>query len=185
MDVHECIRNRRSTRSFKPDEVAPDAVERLLEAIRWSPSWANMQPWEVVVVRDPGMKESLQQTVPQSNPGRKAVVEAPLVFVMCGRLGKSGFYKGKQMTEYGDWAMFDVALACQNLCLAARAEGLGSLHLGLLDHRKAAEVLGLPKDVVVYELIPVGYPAKESTAPKRREPHEFCHADRFGTPWGQ
>ncbi len=180
MDVHDCIRERRSMRKYKDTEVPRDKLERVLEAVRWSPSWVNLQPWEVVVVTDPGVKEDLQGCVPEGNPGKKAVTMAPLVLAMCGRKGVSGFYKGEASTVYGDWVMFDMGIACQNVCLAAAAEGLGTLHLGLLEHDKAAKVLGLPDDLALFELIPLGFPAKEGKEPPRKKVAEFTHKDRFG-----
>jgi len=180
MDIHHCIRTRRSMRKYTDQPVPPEKLQRVLEAVRWAPSWVNFQVWEVVVVDDPGLKEKLQECVSQSNPGRKAVVLAPLLLAMCGRRGKSGCNDGKPSTVHGDWAMFDLGIACQNLCLAAWAEGLGTLHLGSLDHRKAGEVLGLPEEVELYELIPLGTPAKEGKAPPRRSIEEFTHRNRFG-----
>ena len=179
MDVHECIRTRRSMRKYRDDAVDEAKLQRVLEAVQWAPSWVNVQPWEVVIVDDDETKQRLQQCVPEANPGRKAVTAAPLVLAVCGRQGESGAYKGQSATVYGDWVMFDLGVACQNLCLAAWAEGLGTLHLGLLDHERAGEVLGLPAGVALYELIPLGLPAKEGKAPKRRTIAEFTHRNRF------
>jgi len=184
MDVHECIRTRRSLRKYKYDQVTRDKLYKVLEAVQWSPSWVNTQVWEVVVVDDPKVKNALQACVPQNNPGRKSVVQAPIILAVCGRVGKSGFYDNKPVTVYGDWVMFDVAIACQNICLAAWAEGLGTLHLGMFDHQKGAEVLGLPEDVLLYELIPLGFPYKEGKAPPRRPIEEFTHNNRFGSRLG-
>ena len=182
MDTLECIRTRRSMRKYLEDPVPEEKLNRVLDAIRWSPSWTNTQPWEVIVVDDPAVKARLQEAVPETNPSRKAVVGAPLLLVMCGRAGKSGYYGPNAVTAYGDWAMFDLGIACQNVCLAAWAEGLGTVHLGMLDHVKAAAVLGLPPDVKLYEIIPLGLPAKEGKAPPRRELAEFVHHNRFGQP---
>ena len=180
MEVHECIKTRRSMRKYQPDAVPQEKLDKVLAAVRWAPSWVNLQPWEVVVVDDQAIKEKLQQCVPDTNPGRKSLTAAPLVLALCGRLGKSGYYKDAASTVYGDWVMFDLGIAAQNICLAAWAEGLGTLHLGLLDHEKAGAVLGLPDDVKAYELIPLGTPAKEGTAPKRREISDFTHRNKFG-----
>ena len=182
MNVHECIKTRRSMRKYTSDPVPQDKLQKVLEAFQWAPSWVNLQPWEVVVVDDPEVKESLAGCVYESNPGRKAVAAAPVVLAICGRQAKSGFYGGEVSTVHGDWVMFDLGIACQNLCLAAWAEGLGTLHLGLLDHEKAGQVLGLPDDLKLYELIPLGVPGKEGKAPPRRKIEEFSHANRFGTP---
>lgn len=180
MDTHECIKTRRSMRKYLEDPVPEEKLNRVLEAIQWSPSWTNTQPWEVIVVDDPAIKARLQEAVPETNPSRKAVVAAPLVLALCGRAGKSGFYGDRPVTMHGDWAMFDLGIACQNACLAAWAEGLGTVHLGLLDHAKAGAALGLPEDVKLYELLPLGLPGKEGKAPPRRELSEFVHKNRFG-----
>jgi len=180
VDVHECIRERRSVRKYESDPVPEEALTRVLEAVQWAPSWVNFQPWEVVIVDDPEVKERLQGCVPEGNPGRKAVTAAPIILAVCGRKGISGYYQGTPSTPHGDWVMFDLGIACQNLCLAAHAEGLGTLHLGLLDQKRAAEVLGLPDGVELFELIPLGVPAKRGRAPKRKAIEEFTHRNRFG-----
>jgi len=169
-------------RKYLEDPVPEEKLERVLEALRWAPSWVNLQPWEVVLVDDPEVKARLQEAVPAANPARKAVVEAPLLLALCGRQNKSGYYGGNPATVYGDWVMFDIGIAAQHVCLAAWAEGLGTVHLGLLDHVKAGKVLDLPEELKLYELIPLGLPAKEGKAPPRREIKEFTHKNRFGTP---
>ena len=51
--------------------------------------------------------------------------------------------------------------------------------MGLFDQDKIAEALGVPEGYELVSLIPMGYPTKESGAPKRREISEFVHYDRF------
>jgi nitroreductase len=178
-DLMNVIKARRSIRRYE-DKAIPEAhLQQLLEAVQWSPSWANTQCWEVVLVKDPGMKEKLQETLLKNNPASKGIIQAPVVLALCGKLKSSGYYKGEPTTKFGDWFMFDLGLATQSLCLAARNLGLGTVIVGSLDHNKAKEVLGVGDDHEVVVLIPVGYPAKDSTAPKRREISEFTHHDRF------
>lgn len=181
MEVRDCILERRSIRNYTDDPVPREKLMKVLEAIRWSPSWVNLQPWEVIVVDDKEVIANLAECVPEKNPGRKALGMAPLCLVVCGRQGKSGYYGEKEATVYGDWVMFDIGIACQNACLAAKDLGLGTLHLGLLDHEAADKVLGLPEDVKAYEIIPLGVPAKEGKAPPRRELKEFVHKNGYGT----
>ncbi len=179
METFECIRTRRSIRRYKSEPLPDDVLEKVLEAVRWAPSWANTQCWELVLVRDESVKKALQETLPQGNPSWDAIVSAPVVVAACARKGRAGVKNGEQMTLHGDWAMFDMGIACQNLCLAAHALGLGTVHVGLLDHRKAGEVLGLPEDVLAFELIPLGFPEQEPKAPPRRPIDEFVHYDKF------
>ena len=76
--------------------------------------------------------------------------------------------------------MFDVALAMQNLTLAAHALGLGTLHIGLFDAAKVAESLALPEEVAVVEIMALGYPDEKPIAPPRKALSEFVFHERYG-----
>lgn len=178
-NVLDIIKNRRSIRNFEDRGVPQEILEQLLEAVRWSPSWANTQCWEVIVVKDLEIKKRLQETMGKGNPATRAIVEAPIVIGLCGKLQSSGYYKGEVTTKFGDWFMYDVGLATQSLCLTAHALGLGTVIAGLFDHDKAKAVLQIPEGIELVSLIPTGYPAKGTGAPKRREVSEFTHYDKY------
>jgi len=57
--------------------------------------------------------------------------------------------------------------------------GIGTVIMGLFDHDKVAEIIGVPEGCELVSLIPMGYPTKDSARPKRREISEFVHYDRF------
>jgi nitroreductase len=178
-ELMSIVKGRRSIRRYQEKQIPGEHVQQLLDSIRWSPSWANTQCWEVVVVKDGSVKEKLKECLHPTNPAQKAMVEAPVVFALCARLKSSGFYKGEVTTKFGDWFMFDLGVAAQSLCLAAHELGLGTVIVGLLDHEKTKKVLEVPEGVEVVALVPAGYPAKDSPAPRRRETAEFTHHDRF------
>jgi len=115
----------------------------------------------------------LAGTVPDLNPSHLAVSEAPVIIAMCAELGKSGFFEGRTSTDKGDWYMFDTALAAHSLMLAAHSLGLGTVHIGVFDAKKAASILELPENIVAVELIPLGYPAEGPEIPPRIEIGEF------------
>ena len=75
--------------------------------------------------------------------------------------------------------MFDLGIATQSICLMAQDLGIGTVIMGLFDHEKVAEALGVPEGCELVSLIPMGYPVKDSAGPKRREISEFTHYDRF------
>ncbi len=179
----EAIKGRRSIRKYKSDPVSEEILRTLLEAVRWSPSWANTQCWEIIVVKDPKMKADLSNTLTQTNPARSAMTEAPLVIVLCGKKGVSGFKKGEAATVKGDWLMFDTGVAMQTLCLTAHSLGLGTVVVGLFDHKKAEEILGVPQDREVVAMTPLGYPAAEGVTPKRKEVSEFVFDEKY--PFGK
>ena len=179
-DFMEIIRQRRSVRKYEEREIPSDMLNTVLEAVRWAPSWSNTQCWEVVVIKDAAVKQQLQATLPpKGNPALKAIVAAPVVLAICGKLNSSGCYKGQATTKFGDWFMFDLGIATQNLCLTAHQLGLGTVIVGLFDHDKAKEVLNVPDGFELVVLIPMGFPAKRSSAPKRREISEFAHDNTF------
>ncbi len=179
-DFMNVVRGRRSVRKYEAREVPAEALATVLESVRWAPSWANTQCWEIVVVKDPAVKEQLQATLPpQGNPAVGAMLQAPVVLALCGKLKSSGYYKDQVTTKFGDWFMFDLGIACQNICLTAHSLGLGTVVVGLFDHDKAKSALNVPAGCELVVMIPLGYPAKISSAPNRREISEFTHADRF------
>ena len=178
-DLMEVIKERRSIRKYEEKDIPEELANRVLDAVKWTPSWINTQCWEVVVVKDKIIKEGLQATISKGNPAAKSIVAAPVVLAVCGRLGKSGYYKDKVSTKFGDWYMFDLGLATQNLCLMAHHLGLGTVIVGLFDHDRAKEILNVPAGYELVVLIPMGYPAKIPSAPKRREMNEFTHYDTF------
>jgi nitroreductase len=179
MDLMEAIKGRRSIRRYKSDPVSEETLHTLMEAVRWAPSWANTQCWEVIVVKDPKVKSDLSTALPKTNPALSSLTDAPLVLVLCGKKGVSGYYKGQPVTVKGDWLMFDAGLAMQNLCLAAHALGLGTVVVGMFDHKKAEEILGLPQNVEVVAMTPLGYRATEGGNPKRKELSEFVFYDKY------
>lgn len=178
MELMEAIEERRSIRRFTEQALSEEQLKTLLKAIQWAPSWANYQVWEVILATDPEMKRKLSQTM-EKNPASRGVAEAPVVFVLGAKLKTSGSYEGKFSTDKGDWFMFDLGLAAQNLCLAAHSLGLGSVIVGLFDTAKVEELLGFPDGYCSVVIIPVGYPAKKNKIKKRRAIDDFTHQERF------
>lgn len=179
MDLMEAIKGRRSIRRYKSDAIPEEALKAVLEAVRWAPSWSNTQCWEIIVIRDSKTKSEVAKTVPRKNPGLPSLAEAPIILVMCGRTGISGYYKGQVETVRGDWVMFDTGLAMQNLCLAAHGLGLGTVIMGLFDHKKVEEILGVPQDVEVVAMTPLGYPAGQGSIRARKDFSDFVFLEKY------
>lgn len=49
MELNEVVLGRRSIRAFLPDPVPRELITKIVDIARWSPSWGNTQPWEIVV----------------------------------------------------------------------------------------------------------------------------------------
>ena len=189
MGVLEAIKTRRSIRGFKPTPVDDKSVELVLDAARWAPSWANTQCWRFIVVRDASIKSKLVEALTpisaeRANPATKAIGNTPVVIVACAELGKSGYSRvglKRPVTDKGDfWYMYDVALAMQNLTLAAHSLGLGTVHVGSFDAKKVATILGVAEGYCVVAMTPLGYPDKELPVRPRKELSEIVFYDKYG-----
>jgi nitroreductase len=179
MELMEAIKGRRSVRSYTSDLIPEGKLQKILEAIQWSPSWANTQCWEIIVVKEAETKKRLVETLTPTNPAREAIMQAPVTLVVVAIKGRAGFKKGEPSTDKGDWYMFDCGVAMQNLCLAAHAEGMGSVIVGSFDAVKAAEVLQVPPGKDVVALTPLGFPERVPAPPKRKALAEFVYHERY------
>jgi nitroreductase len=178
-DFMELVRTRRTVRKFTEDEVTTDQLNTILEAARWTPSWANTQCWEIVTITRQDLKESLQETLYKGNPASKSMTQAPVVLAICGRKQTAGYYKGEVTTKFGDWLLFDLGLVSQNISLAAHSLGLGSVIVGLFDQDKAAQVLQVPEGYELVTMMPLGHPAQEPKTPERRSIEDFTHSETW------
>jgi nitroreductase len=194
VELFEAIKNRRSIRKYSSDPVDDKKINAILEAGRWAPSWANTQCSRFVVVRDAKVRAALGDAMVKmkspdgkevSPPSVAAINTVPVVIVVCAAIGVSGAYPGagsgaNYVTDKGDWFMYDTALATENMVLAAYAQGLGTVILGLFDAAKVEKAIDLPKGYKVVAMFPVGVPAQEGKAPPRKELSEITFKDKFG-----
>jgi nitroreductase len=188
MELIEAIKGRRSIRRYTSRAVDDKTLNTILEAARQAPSWANTQCWRFVVVRDRQLRNKLADTgidvaTGKPNRGTEAMRVTPIAIVVCAEMRKAGYYikePKEPVTDKGDWYMYDVALAMQNLTLAAHALGLGTVHIGAFDAIKVAETLGVPEGYAVVAMTPLGYPDEEPNPRPRKELNEIVFYDKFG-----
>lgn len=167
MDVMEAIRSRRSVRSYADHAVAQDDLQQVLEAGRLAPSASNRQEWKFVVVRDAALREQLAEAA----RGQRFVAEAPVVIAACA-------VEHDHVMSCGHPSfLVDVAIAIDHMTLAARALGLGTCWIGAFDQDKVRQVLGIPADVEVVELLPLGYPTEWPDAKPRKDLQEIVSYD--------
>jgi len=170
MNTVDCIKTRRSVRKFTEEKVPHEVLEQLVELSRWAPSWKNTQIARYVAVEDEALKSRIAEEA--TIPWNEGIIKgAPVLMVMTYVEKRSGFERdGSFSTTKGDrWQNFDCGVAAATFGLAAHELGLGSVVLGIFDEKKLAELLELPEGMGVACLMPLGYPAEEPAAPKRKE----------------
>jgi len=183
MELMKAIEERRSVRKFTDYVVTDEEIRSILEAARLSPSWANTQVWEFVVVKDKAQIERVVATFTANNPATKGAAACSVLIVACAKTGASGCYSGEGMTKFKEWFMFDMGMAVQNICLRIHELGLGTVVVGLMFHDKCKEVINLPDGYEVVAVLPVGKPAVVRNSPGRKEQSAFVHLDRFSNPY--
>lgn len=181
----ELARTRRSIRRYTPEPVAPALIETLLEAANWAPSAHNRQPWRFCVVQSAATKATLSAHMAEawrsdlagdgadlSEIERRIAISqarltgAPVLIVPCVTLEEMDSYPDLVRSQ-AEWTMAvqSVALACQNLLLAAHAAGLGACWMcaPLFVPALVRQVLALPDAWQPQAILTLGYPAEVRT----------------------
>lgn len=165
----DAILNRRSIRKYTDQPVSDELVTELLRAAMAAPSASNQQPWHFVVIRDRKTLSRLAEVHPYAAMAPKA----QLAVAVCGDLSLE--------TQEGFWVQ-DCAAATENLLIAAEANGLGAVWLGVYPRlERVASVqalLGLPDHVVPLSVVPIGYPAAHPAPADRYDPDRI-HRERW------
>lgn len=169
METLEAIATRRSIRRYQDQPVSEADLEKLLRAAMSAPSACNEQPWHFIVTRDKAVKDR----IPDYHPNAASVKQAPLAILVCADL---------EQESYRDYWEQNCAAAVENLLLAARSLGLGTLWMGVYPREERIagmrELFGLPERVMPFCVVAVGYPAEEPGPADRYQPSRI-HAEKW------
>lgn len=186
------LRGRRSVRRYALRPVEAELVEMLIEAAHWAPSAHNRQPWRFVVLDDAAARRWLAEAMaatwqadlladgaaPEEVSRRAAlsvqrISGAPVVIIPCLDLQALDVYADPQR-QLREWQMGvqSVALACQNLLLAAQHLGLAACWMcaPIFCPELVQSTLDLPPTLEPQALLTIGYPADDSPRSKERAP---------------
>ena len=170
MTVHEAIQNRFSVRAYLDKPVEEEKLARVLEAARLAPSAGNRQEWRFVVVQDAATRAELMEAA----NGQAFVGQAPVVIAACAE-GEQHVMTCGQLSY-----PIDVAIALEHIALAATEEGLGTCWIGAFKEDQVKKILGIPDNVRVVDLMPLGYPAAEAPAKRRLTLEEIVKWEKWG-----
>ena len=162
MDVYEAIAKRKSVRAFEDRDVPEDVLQRIFEAVRLAPSASNRQEWRFVVVRDPALRQKLARAAND----QEFVGQAPVILACCAETDRHVMPCGHPCYP------IDLAIAIDHLTLCAVEEGLGTCWIGAFNEAQVREILGIPPQIRVVALMPLGYPQDPAPVAKFRLPVE-------------
>ena len=193
MDVFEVMETCRAIRQLKPDPVPAELIDRVLWAATRAPSPGNSQGWDFVVLDDAAKKARIASAVQAAMLKRVAAMprpdrtmrlmldgtaamitalgDAPVIIFVTGPV----IYPPAAPMEQFTWSA--LYPAAQNILLAARALGLGSVFttLHMTAEATVREVLGLPDHIRIAATIPLGWPDAKFGPVKRRPVEDFMH----------
>jgi nitroreductase len=171
METWDAIRARRNVRSYRPEPVPDEHLDRILEAGWRSPSASNRQHWDFVVVTDRAQLAQLA-TVWR---GARHIAEAPAAIALV--VPDTDDERTRAIDQY------DLGQATFAMMLAAADLGIGTGHSAVGEQDRAREILGVPPTHLVAYLLGVGYPADRElrpiATPDRRPYDEVVHRGRW------
>lgn len=158
MNIYQAILSRRTIRKFKQDKINRDILEKLINAARFAPSAANLQPLKYMIVDENEKVAQVFENVrwagyiaPKGNPD---VHERPVAFIVIlvdTEIKKNGY-------EH------DVGAAAQSIFLAAHEEGIGTCWMGAIDRDNIRKILSIPEKYIIDTVIALGYSAEQPVA---------------------
>ena len=170
---NDVLTSRRSIRSYDATKKISEAeVRTLLTRTQEAPSWANQQPSKYYVAISPEAVAAVQDMV---GGNKERIKNAPVLIVSTFEKGKSGFFRGQQTNDLGDfWGAYDNGLSNAYLVLVARAMGFDTLIMGMRDADMIRDYFHIPGDEMITAVISLGYRAEEPRTPVHRELDEIA-----------
>jgi nitroreductase len=163
MDILTLLKSRRSIRVYQNKPIPQDLLLQILEAARWAPTGANLQPWHFIVVTNSETRKKIGEVARFFFIKSPHVEKAPLVIVL-------GFDKRK-----GKYGRYDATLAGGNMMTMATSLGLGTCWIGAFDESKVKEILEIPESIEVIGLITLGYSEEKAEVPPKVELGKVVH----------
>ncbi|MHA1915487.1 MAG: nitroreductase family protein [Promethearchaeota archaeon] len=171
MDFYDVVKMRRSFRVFKPDIPEKEKIDRILNAARLAPTWANMQGMHYIVVQEPTNVKAVWEAVGQM----PKFADAPMCIV--GVISEKASGKNSNGEKYYG---VDFGICFEHLILAATAEGLATCWIGWFNEKKLKEALKIPDEYRVLGLTPLGYSVKSKGEITERKPlDKIVHYETF------
>jgi len=152
MKFFELARSRYSVRKYSSAPIEEEKLAAIIEAGRIAPTACNNQPQRIFVAKSEEARSKLKEVC-------ACTFDAPVILVVC--YDKNRSWKNKLMPPYQSGET-DASIVTTHMMLQAWELGIGSCWVGWFSSDSVKEALGLPEELVVSALLPIGYPAEDS-----------------------
>lgn len=164
----ELIISRQSDRKYSNKPVETEKLDRIIEAGRMAPSACNAQPWKFIVVTEPRLIGKIAEAASAKLIGMNVFVAQAPVQIIVVREKPNFSSKVGATIKNKDYSLIDIGIASENICLQAKAEGIGSCMIGWFDERMLRSILSIPRTKRVELIITLGYSLSDRRDKKRK-----------------
>ena len=182
MDFKSLVLTRQSDRNYLDQPIEKDKLSRILECARLSPSACNAQPWHIIVVDNPELKNKIADATSAKLLGMNHFTkQAPIHLVIVEEAANlsSGFGSWVKRKHF---PLIDIGIIAGHICLAAASEGLGTCMIGWFDESKVKKLLGVPSSKRVQLIITLGYSAQKTRDKIRKPTDKIVSYNGYGKP---
>jgi len=173
------IKSRQSERKYLDRPVESDKIKRITEAGRLSPSACNGQPWHLIVVDEPAVREMVASATESELLRMNTFVRQAPVLVVVVREKSNFTSRAGDLMKQKDYSVIDIGIAAASMIYQATAEGLGTCILGWFDEKGIKKALGIPASKKVELVISVGYTANRQRDKSRKPTGEIISFNRY------
>lgn len=175
----DLIISRQSDRKYSDKPVEKEKLDRIVEAGRMAPSACNAQPWKFIVITDPEIVPKIAEAASAKLIEMNSFVGMAPVIIIIVREKPNMSSKVGATIKNKDYSLIDIGIATENICLQAKAEGIGSCIIGWFDERMIQKLLDIPKSKRVELIITLGYSLSEQRQKKRKPPEETVSFNKY------
>jgi nitroreductase len=169
MEFDELIRNRYSVRAYKSDPIDDEMLVKILEAGRFAPTAANLQPIQVIIIHTQDRESELKQIY-----SRDWFTRAPLILFVCGIPSQAWIRR-----DGASYLLVDAAIVMDHMILEATNLGLGTCWIAAFDAVAARKVLALPEGVEPLICSPLGFPDDQIGIKERKSIQELVRYEKW------
>jgi nitroreductase len=173
MDFDECIKTRRSVKTFTNKKIKDKDIYEILDTIKYAPNSGNIQNWRLVLVKDPKKREKLKK----ASFNQEWIEQAPVAVVVCSDDQDVEKFYGKKSSK--KFCIQNCAAGIQNMLLKAHSLGISSIWNAVSDEDKAKHALKIPENINIHAIISFGYSIEEPDMPKRLEIDRILHEESW------
>jgi nitroreductase len=178
-DFLDLIISRQSDRKYSEAPVERDKLDRIAEAGRMAPSACNAQPWKFIVVDDRELINKIAIASSAKLIGMNSFVAQAAAIIVIVRENPNLSSKVGATIKKKDYSLIDIGIATENICLQAKAEGIGSCIIGWFDEGDMRKILSIPRSKRVELIITLGYSLSSPREKRRKPPEETISYNKY------